>query len=118
MRAKLEGAGVVCDFVEVVDWETTLKLRVLGQRQQLIRLDFERPPPEPVTGRVLDSLERHLAAADTLIIEDYDKGVVDAPEGIVAAAKRSWRGRGGRPQVQGPGPLRGCRHRQAESIRI
>ena len=89
MRARLEGAGVVCDFVEVADWETTLKLRVLGQRQQLIRLDFERPPPGPVTGRVLESLERHLATADTLIIEDYDKGVVDAPEGIVAAAKKA-----------------------------
>ena len=89
MRDKLEGAGVVCEFVEVADWETTLKLRVLGQRQQLIRLDFERPPPEPVTGRVLESLERHLATADTLIIEDYDKGVVDAPEGMVAAAKKA-----------------------------
>ena len=89
LRATLEGAGVVCDFVEVAEWETTLKLRVLSQRQQLIRLDFERRPPEPVAGRILELLEKHMAAADTLIIEDYDKGVVDAPEGIVAAAKKA-----------------------------
>lgn len=89
MRARLEGAGVACDFVEVADWETTLKLRVLSQRQQLIRLDFERPPPAQVAGRILESVERHIATADTLIVEDYDKGVVDAPEGIVAAAKKA-----------------------------
>lgn len=89
MRAKLEGAGVVCDFVEVPEWETTLKLRVLGQRQQLIRLDFETPPPTSLAGRIIDSVERHLAAAHTLIIEDYDKGVVDLPEGLVSAARRA-----------------------------
>lgn len=89
MQAKLEGAGVICDFIRVADWETTLKLRVLSQRQQLIRLDFEERPPAPVTDRILKSVERHLAAADTLIIEDYDKGVVDAPEGLVAAAKNA-----------------------------
>lgn len=89
MRARLEGAGVVCDFVEVADWETTLKLRVLGQRQQLIRLDFERPPPAWVAARIFESLDRCMADADALIIEDYDKGVVDAPEEIVAAAKKA-----------------------------
>ena len=89
MRAKLEGAGVICDFVEVPEWDTTLKLRVLSQRQQLIRLDFESPPPAPVTDRIIESVERHVSAADTLIIEDYDKGVVDAPDRIVAAARKA-----------------------------
>ena len=89
MRAKLEGAGVVCDFVEVPGWETTLKLRVLSQRQQLIRLDLESPPPASVTDRILESVVRRLAGADTLIIEDYDKGVVDAPERMIAAAKEA-----------------------------
>ena len=89
MRAKLEGAGVVCDFVEVPGWETTLKLRVLGQRQQLIRLDFETPPPASLAGRIIDAVERHVAAADTLVIEDYDKGVVDVPEGLVSAARKA-----------------------------
>ena len=89
MRAKLEGAGVVCDFVEVPGWETTLKLRVLGQRQQLIRLDFETPPPASLASRIIGAVERHVAAADTLVIEDYDKGVVDVPEGLVSAARKA-----------------------------
>ena len=89
IRTKLEGAGVVCDFVEVPQWDTTLKLRVLSRRQQLIRLDFETPPPAWVTDRIIEGVEKHLAEADTLIIEDYDKGVVDAPEKIIAAAKRA-----------------------------
>ena len=88
-RDRLEGAGVVCDFVEVPEWDTTLKLRVLSQRQQIIRLDFESPLSGWVTDRIVESVERHLATADALIIEDYDKGAVDAPEPIVAAAGRA-----------------------------
>ena len=71
------------------EWDTTLKLRVLSQRQQIIRLDFETRLSGSVTDRIVESVERHLAAADALIIEDYDKGVVDAPEPIVAAAGRA-----------------------------
>ena len=89
MRAKLEGAGVVCDFVEVPEWDTTLKLRVLSRRQQLIRLDFETPPPASVVRRIVESVEKHMAAADALIVEDYDKGVVDTPEEIVEAARQA-----------------------------
>ena len=89
MLATLEAAGVACDMVEVTGWETTLKLRIVSQRQQLIRTDFERPLAEPVSAQVRDRLEKHLVNADALVIQDYDKGVVDTPEELVALAKKA-----------------------------
>ena len=88
MRETLEAAGVGCELVDVADWETTLKLRVVSQRQQLIRTDFERPLQEQIGARVLRKLEKQLRDADALIIQDYDKGVVEAPEEIIALARR------------------------------
>ena len=46
LQSTLEAAGVVCDFVTVPDWPTVVKLRVLAQKQQLIRIDFEEPLPD------------------------------------------------------------------------
>ncbi len=37
----LSAAGVSCQFLEIKDWPTPLKLRVMAQNQQLVRLDFE-----------------------------------------------------------------------------
>lgn len=88
MRNTLEAAGILCDLVDVAGWETTLKLRVISQRQQLIRTDFEQPIGEQIGERILRKLDEHLRDADVLIIQDYDKGVVEAPEDIMALATR------------------------------
>ena len=87
MRATLEAAGVTCDLVEVPGWETTRKLRVVSQRQQLLRADFEEPLPEGVGAEVASRVEARVGGADVLVIEDYDKGALDRPEGLVVAAR-------------------------------
>jgi D-beta-D-heptose 7-phosphate kinase/D-beta-D-heptose 1-phosphate adenosyltransferase len=59
--------------------QTTTKVRVLGQRQQMIRLDFEekRPLPKEEADRLLDWIRKqHEKAMDCLVISDYGKGVV------------------------------------------
>ena len=89
MRATLEAAGVTCALVEVPDWETTRKLRVVSQRQQLIRADFETPLPTVAGTEVVSRVEERLRSADVLVIEDYDKGVVEHPERLLAAARRA-----------------------------
>ena len=35
--------GVQCEFLTIPDHPTVTKLRVIGQHQQLIRMDFEKP---------------------------------------------------------------------------
>jgi rfaE bifunctional protein kinase chain/domain len=53
---------------------TTLKLRVVGRQQQLLRIDFETAPSHEVLQSKLLDYERNIAAADALILSDYGKG--------------------------------------------
>lgn len=87
VRERLEAAGVECDFVEVPAWQTTLKIRVVSQRQQLLRADVETPLPEPVSEAVLARVAARLQDVDAVILEDYDKGVLAAPEALVECVK-------------------------------
>ena len=87
VRKRLEAAGVECDFVEVPAWQTTLKIRVVSQRQQLLRADVEAPLPESVSEAVQARVAVRLPDVDAVILEDYDKGVLAAPEALVECAK-------------------------------
>ena len=53
---------------------TTVKLRVIGRAQQLIRLDFETQPRVELLLRVLGAFEAALPCSDVLLISDYGKG--------------------------------------------
>jgi D-beta-D-heptose 7-phosphate kinase/D-beta-D-heptose 1-phosphate adenosyltransferase len=86
LRGALVGAGVSCEGVLTDGGRpTTVKTRVLAQRQQVVRFDRE---VDDAAGPALASAlaERVRAAADrcdVLIVQDYDKGVL-APEVIEA----------------------------------
>ena len=85
----LEDAGIETDLVVVDGWRTTLKERLVSMQQQIVRMDFEQPLPAEFADEVLTRTARHMAAADVLIIEDYDKGAVADPQRIMAAASRN-----------------------------
>ncbi len=71
---------------------TTRKTRVIGQQQQLLRLDHESSrPADPATeARLLERVSAALADARVLVISDYAKGVVtqSLAAGLVAGAHR------------------------------
>jgi D-glycero-beta-D-manno-heptose-7-phosphate kinase len=54
--------------------DTTVKLRVIGRQQQLLRIDFENPPSHEVLASKLVDFERMLAQSDLVILSDYGKG--------------------------------------------
>ena len=54
--------------------DTTVKLRVIGRQQQLLRIDFETTPSSEVLQAKLLEFERRLADADAVILSDYGKG--------------------------------------------
>jgi rfaE bifunctional protein kinase chain/domain len=56
------------------DLSTTVKLRVVGHQQQLLRIDFERAPSREVLAAKLDEYERLVAQADAVVLSDYGKG--------------------------------------------
>ena len=53
---------------------TTVKLRVIGRQQQLLRIDFETAPSHEILATKLADYERQLSDADLVILSDYGKG--------------------------------------------
>ena len=90
LREVLTAAGVDCRFIEIDDWPTPIKLRVMAQNQQLARLDFEEDLPVKNESErlavLLNAVEKHLEVADVMILEDYDKGVLLEPAALIAAS--------------------------------
>ncbi len=86
LRGRLEAAGVVCHFVEQENWRTPVKLRVLSQHQQLLRMDFEDRLPRSCSAVVEGLVAEHVADHDCVILQDYDKGVICNPANLIQAA--------------------------------
>ncbi len=53
---------------------TTVKLRVIGRRQQLLRADFETAPSHEVLAGKLAEFEAMLGQCDAVVLSDYGKG--------------------------------------------
>ena len=66
---------------------TTVKLRVIGRQQQLLRIDFETVPSHAVLAAKLDEFERSVARADVVILSDYAKGGLTHIERMIACAR-------------------------------
>ncbi len=67
--------------------QTTLKLRVIGRSQQLLRIDFEQRPQAEVLAAKLDTYKQLLSGHDLVLISDYDKGALDHVEVMIQLAK-------------------------------
>ncbi|MXY55449.1 MAG: bifunctional D-glycero-beta-D-manno-heptose-7-phosphate kinase/D-glycero-beta-D-manno-heptose 1-phosphate adenylyltransferase HldE [Gammaproteobacteria bacterium] len=83
----LDAANVDADLVVVDGWRTTLKERVVSMRKQIARMDFEAPLAESVAIEVAKRVARHAGGKDAIVVEDYDKGAIDRPQRILAAAQ-------------------------------
>jgi rfaE bifunctional protein kinase chain/domain len=53
---------------------TTIKLRVVGRSQQLLRVDFENRPDHELLAQMLDDFQRVLPEHDAVLFSDYGKG--------------------------------------------
>ncbi len=53
---------------------TTIKLRVIGRQQQLVRIDFENEPGHEALAAKLADFEANLPECDVVVLSDYGKG--------------------------------------------
>jgi len=53
---------------------TTVKLRVIGRQQQLLRVDFETAPSHEILAGKLADFDRMLGDCDLVVLSDYGKG--------------------------------------------
>lgn len=67
---------------------TTLKMRILGRKQQMLRVDFEHEPTEHSLRSLYASLEELIPTHDILVLSDYAKGVLKYVDSIIATARQ------------------------------
>ena len=67
-------SGISASLLEDAQLSTTVKLRVLGRQQQLLRIDFENAPDHEVLQAKLSEYAQLLPNTDVVILSDYGKG--------------------------------------------
>jgi rfaE bifunctional protein kinase chain/domain len=87
IQTLLAGHGIDAQLHRDPALATTIKLRVIGRQQQLLRIDFETEPAHDVLMSKLADFERRLNDADLVILSDYGKGGLKHIERMIAAAR-------------------------------
>lgn len=82
----LEVAGIGALLHRDQTLATTIKLRVIGRQQQLLRIDFETPPGREVLLSKLADLEARAPNADVIVLSDYGKGGMEHVASMIALA--------------------------------
>lgn len=70
----LAASSIDASLHEDAQLNTTVKLRVIGRQQQLLRIDFENAPTHEVLQAKLAEYGQRLADCDAVILSDYGKG--------------------------------------------
>jgi len=87
LEALVAQTGIRTHFGRDADLKTTVKLRVIGRQQQLLRLDFENTPKSEIlatqTARFAELLPQH----DAILFSDYGKGGLAHVSDMIARAR-------------------------------
>ena len=80
-------AGIMPYFGRDAKLKTTVKLRVIGRQQQLIRLDFENTPENEVLASQSSTFEKLCPTHDAVLFSDYGKGCLTHISTMIDYAK-------------------------------
>ncbi|UOD51668.1 D-glycero-beta-D-manno-heptose-7-phosphate kinase [Orrella daihaiensis] len=112
VHAMLRDAGIHPELVDDDESHpTTLKMRVLGRQQQMVRVDFEGRPSsscvQSLTDRVMPLMGHH----DVVVLSDYDKGALAQVASLINKAREI-----GVPALVDPKGLDYTRYRGASLV--
>jgi rfaE bifunctional protein kinase chain/domain len=85
----LKKMGIAASLHHDAGLHTTQKLRVIGRRQQLLRIDFEKPPSREVLASKLAEFKKALVESDSIILSDYGKGGLAHIAEMIRSARRA-----------------------------
>ncbi|MBT9476558.1 D-glycero-beta-D-manno-heptose-7-phosphate kinase [Polaromonas sp.] len=74
LEALVAQTGITPYFGRDPQLKTTVKLRVIGRQQQLLRLDFENTPENEVLASQSATFEKLVPLHDAVLFSDYGKG--------------------------------------------
>ena len=97
LEALLRQTGIETHLKRDPGLRTTVKLRVIGRQQQLLRLDFENEPDHEVLALQSTSFGELLPQHDAILFSDYGKGGLAHIPAMIAAARAA-----GRPVLVDP----------------
>ncbi len=87
LRQLLAQEGIEDRVIEDPAIATTLKLRVIGRQQQLVRLDFEAQPTHEALHNKRAEFERALGEVDLVVMSDYGKGGLTHIHDLISMAR-------------------------------
>jgi len=87
LEALLAKTGIQTHFGRDAELKTTVKLRVIGRQQQLLRMDFENTPKNRVLADQTARFAALLGAQDAIIFSDYGKGSLAQVGDMIAQAR-------------------------------
>ena len=87
LEALVANSGITPYFGRDVRLKTTVKLRVIGRQQQLIRLDFEDTPENKVLASQSSAFEKLCPSHQAVLFSDYSKGSLAHITSMIDLAK-------------------------------
>jgi len=97
LEALLRATGIAAHLKRDAGLKTTVKLRVIGRQQQLLRMDFENEPDHEVLALQSTTFAQLLPRQDAILFSDYGKGGLAHIPAMIAAA-----GEAGKPVLIDP----------------
>jgi rfaE bifunctional protein kinase chain/domain len=82
-------SGINPYFGRDAQLKTTVKLRVIGRQQQLLRVDFENTPQNEVLSSQTQQFMQLLADHPVVLFSDYGKGGLAHVTDMIAAARKA-----------------------------
>jgi len=111
LEALLEKTGIQTHFGRDADLKTTVKLRIIGRQQQLLRLDFENTPKNEILASQTAQFGVLLLQCDCVLFSDYGKGGLAHVGDMIAQARAA-----GKPILIDPKGSDYSRYRHATAI--
>ena len=87
LEALVAGTGIETHFGRDPDLKTTVKLRIIGRQQQLLRLDFENTPKTELLASQTARFARLLKEHQVVLFSDYGKGGLAHVSDMIAQAR-------------------------------
>jgi rfaE bifunctional protein kinase chain/domain len=87
LQNQLDRHGIQAQLYRDPSLSTTIKMRVIGRQQQLIRIDFENEPGREALAAKLADFEGKLPECDVVVMSDYGKGGLKHIEHMIELAR-------------------------------
>jgi rfaE bifunctional protein kinase chain/domain len=87
LRRLLKRDGVSAQLQIDAGVPTTIKLRVIGRQQQLVRIDFETAPGHEALASKMRDFRRLLGGVDAVVLSDYGKGGLEHITAMIRLAR-------------------------------